>query len=407
MKKIPWRFYIALFFTAGVTIGIMVSSASRAAHQSPIIGILASVSTAFLFVLLITLTYRRAMQKRDPSFTLADASARCNATFSLPVSTDDAFDLCTAALAYLPGFYAQKSSKAELKIDGITGGASMGYIAFGSPGERITVSIKSRGPSQSEAFVESKPGTLFIVLDYGKNRENLNTISKRINEQIKHRFEAQREATAHAEMQRALTEAKLSALEAHIEPHFLYNTLANAQVLTRTDPARADEMLGNLITYLRSSLPQCDGAGSTFGSTLGREIERSTAYLEILKIRMGARLNISVDLPESLTGRGFPAMMVQTLVENAIKHGIEPKLSGGTILIEATQHDGWLKVKVTDDGLGLCENTSGTGMGIKNIRDRLKLSFDNQATFSLAPHLPNGMAATIAIPLSHYQPEQK
>lgn len=122
------------------------------------------------------------MQKRDPNFILADASARCNATFSLPVSTDDAFDLCAAALVYLPGFYAQKSSKAELQIDGITGGAGMGYLAFGSPGERITVSIKSRGPSQSEAFVESKLGTLFIVLDYGKNRENFNTISKRINE---------------------------------------------------------------------------------------------------------------------------------------------------------------------------------------------------------------------------------
>lgn len=183
-----------------------------------------------------------------------------------------------------------------------------------------------------------------------------------------------------------MTEAKLSALEAHIEPHFLYNTFANAQELTRTDPLRADEMLGNLITYLRSSLPQSDGAGSTFGSTLGREIERLTAYLEILKIHMGARLNISVNLPENLAGCGFPAMMVQTLVENAIKHGIEPKLSGGTILIEATQHDGWLKVKVADDSLGLRENTSGTGLGIKNIRDRQKLNFDNQATFSLAPH---------------------
>jgi len=405
VKKIPWRFYIALFLTGGLTIGIVVSSASRAAHQSPVIGILASISTAVLFVLLITLTYRRAMQKRDPNFTLADASARCNATFSLPVSSDDAFDLCTTALAYLPGFYAQKSSRAEFKIEGITGGAGMGYFAFGSPGERITVSIKSRGSGQSEAFVESKPGTLFIVLDYGKNRENLNTISKRINEQIKHRFEVQREATAHAEMQRALTEAKLSALEAHIEPHFLYNTLANAQLLTRSDPTRADEMLGNLITYLRSSLPQSDGAGSIHGSTLGREIERSTAYLEILKIRMGARLNVRVNLPESLAGCGFPAMMVQTLVENAIKHGLEPKLGGGTISIAATQYDGRLEVTVTDDGLGLREHTSGTGLGIKNIRDRLKLSFDNQATLTLEPHSPNGIAATITMPFNSHQPE--
>lgn len=131
-------------------------------------------------------------------------------------------------------------------------------------------------------------------------------------------------------------------------------------------------MLGNLITYLRSSLPQSDGAGSNFGSTLGREIERSTAYLEILKIRMGAQLNISGNLPESLNGCGFPAMMVQTLVENAIKYGIEPKLSGGTILIKATQRDGWLKVKVTDDGLGLRANTSDTGSRIKKYSGSTK-----------------------------------
>src|SRR3546814_5063633 len=117
---------------------------------------------------------------------------------------------------------------------------------------------------------------------------------------------------------RELSEAKLSLLNAQVEPHFLYNTLASAQALTRSDPQRADAMLGHLIAYLRRSLPRnLDGQ-----STLGEELERAVAYLAILKIRMGARPSTQGEVPEALHAVTFPSMMLQTLVETAIKPGL-------------------------------------------------------------------------------------
>src|SRR3546814_639565 len=160
---------------------------------------------------------------------------------------------------------------------------------------------------------------------------------------------------------RELSEAKLSLLNAQVEPHFLY-TLASAQALTRSDPQRADAMLGHLIAYLRRSLPRnLDGQ-----STLGEELERAVAYLEILKIRMGSRLSTQVDVPEALYAVAFPSMMLQTLVENAIKHGLESKPGGGTVWIRATGGSREVTVTVADDGNGFNAESSGTGIGRKN-----------------------------------------
>lgn len=404
MKKFPWLYITVLTLFVGLPLGGLVGQGVAFAHRSIPLGVASGCVFGFLLISLITLYYRRAMLKRDPNFTLGDLATRRTTTLVLPVSADDAFDLCVESAQYLPGFFAFISSKAELKIEGTTGGGGgAGYFSLGAPGERITVAIKPLAQQQAEVTLESRPATFFIVLDFGKNRQNLNAISKGITYQITRRFEGQREATQRAEMQRALTEAKLSVLEAHIEPHFLYNTLANAQLLIRQDPKRADEMLGNLITYLRASVPspdrQSEAPQNGMSSTLGREIERSSAYLEILKIRMGSRLNVRIDMPETLAGRGFPAMMVQTLVENSIKHGLESKPGGGTISINAATTTTQLVLTVSDDGIGLREGTSGTGLGLKNIRDRLRLSFNGQATFSLKPNLPCGMVAAISIPL--------
>ncbi len=408
MKKFPWLYITVLTLFVGLPLGGLVGQGVAFAYRSIPLGVAAGFVFAFLLISLITLYYRRAMLRRDPNFTLGDLSTQRITTLVLPVSADDAFDLCVESVQYLPGFFAFISSKTALKIEGTTGGGGgAGYFSLGAPGERIAVAIKHLAPQQAEVTVESRPATFFIVLDFGKNRQNLNAISKGITYQITRRFEEQREATQRAEMQRALTEAKLSVLEAHIEPHFLYNTLANAQLLIRQDPKRADEMLGNLIIYLRSSLPQPGAHQNGVSSTLGREIERSSAYLEILKIRMGSRLNVRVKMPESLAGCGFPTMMVQTLVENAIKHGLESKPGGGTISIEAAAINAQLVLTVSDDGLGLQENTSGTGLGLKNIRDRLKLSFNDDAALSLKPNLPSGMIATITIPFSGASKNEK
>jgi LytS/YehU family sensor histidine kinase len=198
--------------------------------------------------------------------------------------------------------------------------------------------------------------------------------------------------------EKELTVAKLSLLHAQVEPHFLYNTLASAQLLARSDPPRAEEMLGHLIQYLRHSLPRTEDELST----LGVELERAIAYLEILKIRMGPRLSVQVDIPEPLRATPLPPMMLQTLVENAIKHGLEPRTAGGTVWIRARRNDDEVAVTVADDGDGFHAGgnakTSGTGIGLKNVRERLRLVYGGRAALAVVANFPAGVAATISVP---------
>ena len=165
-------------------------------------------------------------------------------------------------------------------------------------------------------------------------------------------------------------------------------------MLTRSDPARAEQMLGHLIQYLRHSLPRQHDEPST----LGAELERALAYLEILKIRMGARLDVQVDVPEPLRATPLPAMMLQTLVENAIKHGLEPRTAGGTVWIRARRNEDEVAITVADDGDGFNSKTSGSGIGLKNVRERLRLVYDGAASLAVIANFPTGVAATIAVP---------
>ena len=388
----------------GILPGSAFGLAVYAGYQQLGLAVLAGSILGALLMVFTAFWYRSAMRLRDPTFTFADAYTHHEATFELSIPADEAFAICMAAVQVMPGFFSTRSSTEARRIEGTTGGGGAGYLSFASGGETIQIVVGSRGRVASYVRVESRPSDLFLVLDFGKNRQNIRVIVTRLNEQIARRFDDQRIAKERAEMDRALTDAKLAKLLAQIEPHFLYNTLANAQLLTRSDPKRADEMLGNLIVFLRNVLPQSaemDGSpnASSF-STLGREIERSRAYLEILKIRMGARLNIEIDVPAGLANVSFLPMMVQTLVENAIKHGLEPKLGGGSILICVASTRNALSLSVADNGVGLKGGTSGTGLGLKNIRERLKLTYGEAASLSLSLNVPGGMVATIAIPLT-------
>jgi LytS/YehU family sensor histidine kinase len=153
-------------------------------------------------------------------------------------------------------------------------------------------------------------------------------------------------------------------------------------------------MLGNLITYLRHSLPRTDDSLST----LGEELDRARAYLEILKIRMGPRLGLQIDVPAHLLDVPFPPMMLQTLIENAIKHGLEPRTGGGTVWILATETHGRVSVTVADDGLGFTDQGGGTGIGLRNVRERLRLAYGDAASFAIVANFPTGVAATITLP---------
>ncbi|MDE3011933.1 MAG: histidine kinase, partial [Pseudomonadota bacterium] len=202
----------------------------------------------------------------------------------------------------------------------------------------------------------------------------------------------------HETLERQLAEARLQTLQAQVEPHFLFNTLASVAFLIETDPARASAMQKNLIAYLRAALPQM----RTQHSHLGREGELSRAYLEILKMRMEDRLQVAIDIPEGLRSAEFPPMMLQTLVENAIQHGIEPKPAGGEVRVAARVIDGQLEVTVADSGIGLAAagqaGTAGGGVGLANVRERLERLYPGAASFALAARDPAGAVATLRIP---------
>jgi signal transduction histidine kinase len=207
-------------------------------------------------------------------------------------------------------------------------------------------------------------------------------------------------ATAAEEgLKRQLAEAQLKMMQAQVEPHFLFNTLASVDYLIETDPARASTMQKNLIQYLRAALPQMR-EGST---TLGKELALVRSYLEILKVRMDDRLQFAITVPQGLMSAQFPPMVLQSLVENAIKHGLEPKPEGGSITVTADIANGSLRVTVADTGLGFgAAGKPGTGVGLANVRERLAALYSGRASFTVEANSPSGTIATIAVP---YEPD--
>lgn len=198
--------------------------------------------------------------------------------------------------------------------------------------------------------------------------------------------------TARADQQTA--EARLQVLEAQIEPHFLFNTLAHVRRLYETNYADGARMLRNLKEYLAVALPQMREKAST----LGREIDHVVAYLNIQQIRMGPRLRFAIDVPQALRDAAMPPLMLLTLAENAVKHGLSPSREGGRIDLRAVADGGYLRVDVADTGAGFSKS-AGTGTGLANIRARLKASFGDAASLSLASNAPRGIVATITLPL--------
>ncbi|MEO5772313.1 MAG: histidine kinase [Burkholderiaceae bacterium] len=210
------------------------------------------------------------------------------------------------------------------------------------------------------------------------------------------------EATEVAEseqLKRQVVEARMAAMQAQVEPHFLFNTLASIDHLIETDPPRASTMQKNLIALLRASMPTMREANQGGPRDLGREMAVIRPYLAILKVRMEERLATRIDVPEGLLSAEFPSMMIQSLVENAIKHGLEPKPEGGELAIKAEIVHGKLAVTVADTGLGFGKAaTAGTGVGLANIRERLALLYGGAATLSVSENRPCGTLVKITVP---------
>ncbi|ADV28502.1 signal transduction histidine kinase, LytS [Pseudoxanthomonas suwonensis 11-1] len=363
---------------------------------------------AMALALLGAITHVRRVSLLAGRLDAAVLANRQQRRIELPMETVEAYELVAEVLHHLPRSGDVETSPGSLQVQARVrrsdpfGGARPSrwnlLARFAVTHDRVLATVHP-GNGTVGVTVLCEPDAAHWVdlfaLDEGSNYQNAESVlralsSKAAAQRREEQARAEREATDNA-----LTVARLNLLQAQVEPHFLYNTLANAQVLARTDPPRAEQMLGHLIQYLRHSLPR---EHDTL-STLGEELERTRAYLEILKIRMGTRLQLQVEIPDALKQVTLPSMMLQTLVENAIKHGLEPKPGGGTIWILARQVDDQVTVTVADDGCGFGDGASaGTGIGLKNVRERLRLTYGDAASFSIVSNFPSGVAATIAVP---------
>ena len=325
----------------------------------------------------------------------------------MPYPAGEAFDLVDAAIRELPRIGDVETARDSLQVHALLGrpasrserplGRWNPLSWFGSARNQILATVVPGVDSSSVTLIcepETAAWSDWFLVDDGTNLENAEAVTRAISRRIAEQRRGERASAQQTATEKELTVARLNLLHAQVEPHFLYNTLASAQLLTRSEPAKADEMLGHLIQYLRHSLPRTQDDPST----LGAELERAVAYLEIMKVRMGSRLQVSLDVPDALRATPLPAMMLQTLVENAIKHGLEPRTLGGTVWIRARQVDGQVAITVADDGNGFGSAVEGTGIGLRNIRERLRLLYGADASLAVVANFPAGVAATLTVP---------
>jgi hypothetical protein len=405
-KSLIFVLRIAIAWGAAIFLAVVVYSSLPLIGNFELPAILFVMGTSGL-VLAGAFSHLRRVKLIAGKVTSETLANRQKRQIEIPFEAGEAFDLLDAAVRELPGVERIQSARDSLQIKAkVARPDTYGEKElprwnplrwFGQPRNQLQATVTPAGESGSVTLIcepDHPAWRDWFLVDDGTNYENAEAIVRALTRRIGERRRGERMDAVQTATQKELTEAKLHLLHAQVEPHFLYNTLASAQLLTRSDPERAEMMLGHLIQYLRRSLPDT-GDGM---STLGAELERALAYLEILKIRMGERLNVQVDVPDVLRGTALPSMMLQTLVENAIKHGLEPRTGGGTIWIRARATEEGVAVTVADDGEGFNTKTSGTGIGLKNIRERLRLRFAGVANLSVIANFPSGVAATLTVP---------
>ncbi len=201
-------------------------------------------------------------------------------------------------------------------------------------------------------------------------------------------------ALERSELEREASEARLRLLQAQVKPHFLFNTLANVQALVDSGSPRASSVLRSLIAYLRAAVPRLQESTTT----IGQELELARAYLEVMHMRMPDRLRFTLRVDEEAAGLSCPPMTLLTLVENAVRHGIDPGENGGRIEVDVAVRDGRCSVRVTDTGVGLGSNVRGLGTGLASLRERLQLAFGGDAELRLESVQPQGARASLDFP---------
>ena len=200
-----------------------------------------------------------------------------------------------------------------------------------------------------------------------------------------------------SELERKALDARLRLLQAQVEPHFLFNTLANVQALVEAQSPHASKVLASLVAYLRAAVPRMESTSTT----LEHELELVRAYLDLMQMRMPDRLQYALQVDPAAKSLVCPPMTLLTLVENAVRHGIDPSETGGRIDATVSVRDGRCLVRVTDTGIGLKSQNRGLGTGLSRLRERLQLTFGGNIELNLTEIVPHGVRAELGFPARH------
>jgi len=329
----------------------------------------------------------------------SSVTRRIDAPFN-PYTT---FDLCTESLSGLAlGTALGYSGPPAFFHDPFKGRIVLGRRRPFVLGRHVEVRVSSDlGPS-CHIELRCSAGLAWFMIQQGESLKAAETVSAQLRQHLARHAHALDAARRERELERTSLQARLSALQAQVEPHFLFNTLANLKYLIRTDPQAAQDMLDHLVGYLQNAMPDM----RSVSSTLGREMDLVSDYLAVMRIRMGARLRYTVEVAEELRSLPFPPAMLISLVENAVKHGLERASRPGLITISARhQSDGTdelLSVSVVDDGVGLTEQ-AGQGTGLANIAERLLLLYGRKASLFVEPGDGQGVRAWLTMPIVRSQ----
>lgn len=409
-RRLVWRYYwqSLLRLWAGMAILIlcfvavllaMLSSAGLSSGIHPVFG--AKVVQAIIWAALLP-SIGVISQVRRRLLALADAgtvltaemlSARPRRLLHSPLDPLSTYNLCAETLSGLAvGMALGYGGPAVFRHAPFTGrvvlgpwrplwlGRSTEVVVTGEAGQPVAVRIRRRF------------GLDFFCVQHGDALNAVQTIASHLQAQLEQRDRALRAIKREQELERAALQSRLTALQAQVEPHFLFNTLANLKYLIRTDTDTAQQMLDHLVGYLQNALPDM----RCVSSTLERELALVRDYLSIMQIRMGQRLRFRIDAEAAALACAFPPAMLISLAENAIKHGLERASRPGEIVITATLHNGQLRVQVCDDGVGLTEHM-GQGFGLANIDQRLQLLYGERAALSVTAAAGGGVQATLTI----------
>ena len=260
--------------------------------------------------------------------------------------------------------------------------ATLAAYLLATGGDLVAV-LKHEGRVQGFILISGTATIVGLMLALGALERQRDSEAKAMNLQL---------ALQQSQLERHAADARLALLTAQVEPHFLFNTLANVQALVETGSPRAPEVLRSLIAYLKAAMPRLDEGDGR----LGREINLVRSYLELMHLRMPDRLRFTVDIDPSLQGLPCPPMLLLTLVENAVRHGIDPSETGGTIVVAARRDDVRVRLSVRDDGVGMGD-AAQPGTGLRNLRERLAAFYGDSARLELTEVAPHGLLAEILL----------